>query len=211
MESIKPIHHYLLVEMNKEFNDTITIGETELFLDTTYDNYKHACQNGKVFAVSDGVEGVGVGDTVWFHHFVPADYDMDANQISNHDKLLEKEFGKRLYWVDAKPASKGGAHQLFLYENDKGVNAYLDTVMVRPIIIEAEKTKSGIILEAFEKKEVFEEGEIAVSNSFLEDNGFNVGDKVKFSKNSEYEIEVNGEILYRMRTEDILLKYEADA
>ena len=211
MESIKPIHHYLLVEMNKEFNDTITIGETELFLDTTYDNYKHACQNGKVFAVSDGVEGVNVGDTVWFHHFVPADYDMDGNQISNHDKLLEKEFNKRLYWVDAKPASKSGAHQLFLYENDKGVNAYLDTVMVRPIIIEAEKTKSGIILEAFEKKEVFEEGEIAVSNSFLEANGFNVGDKVKFSKNSEYEIEVNGEILYRMRTEDILLKYEADA
>jgi co-chaperonin GroES (HSP10) len=33
--------------------------------------------------------------------------------------------------------------------------------------------------------------------------GVHEGDKINFTKNSEYEFDVNGEVLYRMRTNDI--------
>lgn len=206
--NLTPTKHNLFVEMNDEFNSTITFKDgSQIYLDTSFEHYRHVRQNGKVYAVSPKVKGVKVGDTVWFHHFVPVTETIKGYTVSTHNEYLRKLIGKRLYLVDAKDRNIGGAEQLFLYENESGIHTYGETVMIRPIRLEIPKTESGIFLESNEKDAV-QEGIIAYTNESLEKFGFNVGDRVKFSKHSEYELDVNGELLWRMNTTDIYLKYE---
>jgi co-chaperonin GroES (HSP10) len=46
-------------------------------------------------------------------------------------------------------------------------------------------------------------GFLVYSNNTLLDLGVNEGDKVNFRKDSEYEFEVDGNLLYRMKSSDI--------
>lgn len=205
---VKPIKFNIYVEMNEDFNTSIKFKDgSELYLDPSWEHYRHVKQNGVVHSISPRVKGVSVGDTVWFHHFVPVTDTIKGDTVSNHDEYLRKKLNKRLYLVDAKDRNKGGAEQLFAYENkETGFHCYGDYVLVKPIVNEIPRTASGIFLES-QVKEVVQEGHIVHSNEMLEKNGFVEGDRVKFSKHSEYELEVHGETLWCMRTTDILLKY----
>ena len=46
-------------------------------------------------------------------------------------------------------------------------------------------------------------GLIEVSNAYLQSKGISKGSKIGFTKNSEYEFEIEGKKLYRMQTRDI--------
>ena len=65
------------------------------------------------------------------------------------------------------------------------------------------KTDSGIWFKANPDEEEFH-GILRHSNQELLDQGCKIGDRVIFSENSEYEMEIEGEKLMRMRTEDVL-------
>ena len=70
-------------------------------------------------------------------------------------------------------------------------------------------TKSGI----FTKPEAEDEelyGYVEHMNNDLKKMGVKKGDEVVFSKNSEYDMQIEGEKLLRMRNFDILAKIEND-
>lgn len=209
-ENLRPIKNYVLVEMSKEFEDTHKINEDlELVIDVSWANYQHVRQNATVVCLSENVKNVCIGDEVWIHHFVPTDEDMTGKPVSLHDKYLFKKTGKKMYWVDATPREKKGPEQLLAYRGKDGVlKTYGNFVLVEPIKQEIPQTASGIFLMSTPPKEVREEGIVVCSNDTLRAYGVNEGDRVKFSKNSEYELKVDDKVYWKMHTTDIILKYD---
>ena len=200
---IKPIKKRMLVSMNGEFNDRIKLGDdNELYLDTSYEYYEHANQNGVARYLSNDIikEGINEGDRVWFHHFIPVDQ-TELSFKPNFDEYLFEKTGERLYWININD------EHLFAYENEGVIKCFRDNVIVKKIIVEANKTESGIITDPYETKEVFEKGEIVISNKVLEANGFFKGDIVKFTKDSEYELKIDDNIFYKMTNRDVVFKY----
>ena len=69
------------------------------------------------------------------------------------------------------------------------------------------KTDSGIYIKS-EIEDVLERGVVKHPSERLSEMGVKVGDKIVFTKNSEYDMDINGEELLRMRDIDILAVYE---
>jgi co-chaperonin GroES (HSP10) len=79
---------------------------------------------------------------------------------------------------------------------------------IRPIITEPPRSESGIYLTSEPKAFAFRKGIVAHMSDGMKELGLKIGDKIGFSKNSEYDMEIEGEKLYRMRDKDILYKIE---
>lgn len=100
-------------------------------------------------------------------------------------------------------------------ESDKDQwKCHLKNVMVRPIVIkEDQKIWNGIIIPdaAFNdsnegyKGNVKNKGTIAYGNQNLIENAIFEGDEVIFKQEREYEFEIDGETLWHMENEDLLL------
>lgn len=121
-----------------------------------------------------------------------------------------------------------GKEQVGMYEFDRNKDLYrcpLDSIFaivrdgifkavtpfcfIKPIEVTNEEYKHGLIIPIKnDEKENY--GVIRYGNSDLEEKGFNEGDIIIFSKDSEYTYNVFGEKLYRMKTNDILAKVERE-
>jgi co-chaperonin GroES (HSP10) len=77
---------------------------------------------------------------------------------------------------------------------------------IKPIIKEEEDSKGFNLLssESSFKGRLDKVGIVAYPSKELTSQGVKKGDKVRFSKNSEYEFEVEGELYYKMSTKDVL-------
>ena len=66
------------------------------------------------------------------------------------------------------------------------------------------KQTDGFVYETNVKEELV--GTIFVNNPQLEEYGLKVGDEILFLPDSEYEFNINGEIVYHMKAQDVIAK-----
>ncbi len=186
---MKPIKDLYWIEVAKETEDTFTLNGIEMYRDTSFDPMRLARQFGIVYRVPMNNElNVQEGDKIWFHHFVPT----DANKVS---------------YIKDKNIYQADKNQIYLVERDGEMIPIGVWNFIKQEKTPARITKSGIILDA-EDKEVELHGEAVYINSDLKEQGVDIGDRVLFSKNSEYDMNINGSSLLRMRNFDILGVYE---
>ena len=192
---MKPIRDYFFVKVEKKTEDTVTVNGTEIMIDTSYDPLKLARQHGVVVETPRSLpEGVNLdikkGDTVYCHHFLT----QDENEI----KFYEQNLVYKIYWSDVYCRVRNGKLKMLHYWN------LVEQKM------EDEKdytTKSGILTKP-NMEEVELHGYIRYMNDWMRDQGIKEGDEVVFSENSEYDMNIMGEKLMRMRNFDILAKIE---
>jgi co-chaperonin GroES (HSP10) len=72
---------------------------------------------------------------------------------------------------------------------------------------EPEQSESGIFLES-SASEVHLHGKAVILNDWMKDNGVDEGDRIMWSENSEYDMDIDGRKLLRMRNFDVLGVYE---
>jgi len=72
---------------------------------------------------------------------------------------------------------------------------------------EPEQSESGIFLET-SASEVELHGKAVIINDWMKDQGVKEGDRVMWSENSEYDMNIDGQKLLRMRNFDVLAVYE---
>ena len=146
-----------------------------------------------------GPEGVGLlpGDILTIHH--------NILRISNDIRGVEQKsmfhIDGDLYWVPLT--------EVFMYWRDNVWSAIDPFVFVKPIRVE-DKVVGGYVIsagsESYKGKENLT-GDILFSNTELKSNGINIGDRVYFTEYSQHEYNINGELCYKMKTQDILMKY----
>ena len=184
---MKPRYHYLIKPVGSEYNNTKNIGGVELTVNATIENAKFVNRIGEVISVPDENEELQVGDIVVVHHNVFRTYlDMKGRKRKSNEYFRDEN-----YLVPY--------NRIYLYKRDgkwKSINNYC---FVRPI----DYVQSSEILRTDKNEEHV--GEVVYSNVFLNKSGIEDGDLIGFTKNSEYEFEIEGEKLYRMQTNDVCL------
>tara|TARA_Y100000401_G_scaffold78783_1_gene64349 strand:+ start:1120 stop:1701 length:582 start_codon:yes stop_codon:yes gene_type:complete len=192
---MKPIKDYFFVKVEKTTEDTVDINGTELIIDTSYDPMKLARQHGVVVetptAFSKGVKlDVKEGDTVYCHHFLV--------EKENEVKFYEQDLVYKIHWSDVYCRERNGKLKMLHYWN------FVEQKMENE---EDFKTESGLITKPY-MEEVKLHGYIRYMNDWMKKQGIKEGDEVIFSENSEYDMNIMGKKLMRMRNFDILAKIE---
>ena len=188
---MKPIKDVYWIEVEKETEDTIMLNGVELYRDTSYDPMRLARQYGTVYKtpMQDTKEtGIQEGDKVWFHHFVAT----EANHVKHADKdNIYQAFAEQIYLI-----KREGKYI------PVGVWNFMEQEMKEP-----EQSESGIFLET-SASEVELHGKAVIINDWMKDQGVSEGDRVMWSENSEYDMDIDGQKLLRMRNFDVLAVYE---
>ena len=188
---MKPIKDLYWIEVEKETEDTIMLHGKELYRDTSYDPMKLARQYGTVYKtpIQDTKDtGIQEGDKVWFHHFVAT----PVNLVKHADR-------ENIYQTSAE--------QIYLIKRNEeyipvGVWNFMEQEVKEP-----EQSESGIFLET-SASEVELHGYAVIINKWMKERGVKEGDRVVWSENSEYDMNIEGEKLLRMRNFDVLAVYE---
>jgi co-chaperonin GroES (HSP10) len=184
---LKPVRDFL-VKLPKKFKDTFTMAGQEFYLENKFREFENRYCYGEVVGVPEKHDTpVKVGDTLYFHHHVVL------------DKRAEIE--KDIYLV--RYSEHGGhATQAYAYKRDGVIRLFSDWVFVHIEKKKEDKTSSGIILlpEAVKKNVAT----VAYDSDTLEHYGIAKGDTVVFARDADYEMELDGDTVYRMRIDDIL-------
>ena len=152
-----------------------------LIVNTTMDetDFKYTNRIGRVIGLParDGV--LEVGDKVIVHH-----------------NTFRKWFNVRGNLKDSANFVKKGVFQamedtIYAYDRGDGWKTIEDWVFVKPIENEG--------------KDIWNIGEYETQIGFVKYANSHVGKKVFFDKHSEYRFDIDGEILYRMREQDLML------
>jgi len=182
-----------IVFVPQRLNDKIVVNGLELYVDPKYDEFSHRKTSGEVVAVPLKYNtGVKEGDTIYFHHHVV---------INGGQKM---QYGEDLYLVRYSDARATENQAIAHKSKDTGeVKPMKGWSLLTPYMEEAPKLSE--IIETVELTErPYINGIVAFDSEDLQDMGVKKGDIVGFKKNHDYEVDIDGEKYFRVRTEDLL-------
>lgn len=182
-----------IVFVPQRLNDKIVVNGLELYVDPKYDEFSHRKTSGEVVAVPLKYNtGVKEGDTIYFHHHVV---------INGGQKM---QYGEDLYLVRYSDTRATENQAIAHKSKDTGeVKPMKGWSLLTPYMEEAPKLSE--IIETVELTErPYINGIVAFDSEDLQDMGVKKGDIVGFKKNHDYEVDIDGEKYFRVRTEDLL-------
>jgi chaperonin GroES len=194
---IIPMKDVVYIKANKHAKSEIEVAGIKMYQDTSYDPMAshNVVQDGQVFTICEkahhSVLGheieieVSEGDHVYSHHFLT-------------DESRERVFGTKTYY-------EVRYEELYCKIENEQVIMLNDWNFVSPVEATGNVHENGIIME-LNKKNQLRVGVIEVPNKDL---GLEKGEMVYFKKGREYEIDVEGTNYYRIRTNDILCKFNS--
>ena len=179
---MKSVYSFVVTPIGQRYNNTKKIEDKELILNTEIFNHQYINREAEVISTPlISYSNIKPGDTIIVHHNV---FRRWHNQ-NGEEKNSRNYFNEDTYIISQD--------QIFAYYNKqwKPMPGYC---FVKPIksfdkfIIDQEQPLMGIIEYA--------------------DHGFNKGDLIGFTPNSEYEFVIDGQKLYRVLSKFITIKYE---
>jgi hypothetical protein len=182
------IYDFIITPKNKRYNNEKKLGDKSIVLNTSIEDHKLVSKQAIIVSVPLAFKTIlKPGDEIMVHHNIFRRwYDVRGNERNSG-----KYFKEDLYFC--KP------DQLYLYKKDKKWFAISDRCFIKPI-----KNNDHLSMD-LEQKYI---GILKISNSSLEALGISPGDLVGFKKGREWEFIVDGQRLYCMKSNDIIIKYE---
>jgi hypothetical protein len=181
---MKSPYYFIVKPIGGEYNNEIELSGQKVIVNSTVENHKHVNRYAEVVYLPGRYKGsISVGDKIIVHHNIFRIY----YDMRGRPKKSPNYFKDGLYFIDE--------YQFYLYNNGTKWNSVGDYCFVKPI----DKENSYLYEEGYEDNT----GHVVYSNSILKDLGVLEGSKINFLKDSEYEFDIDGEILYRMRSSDI--------
>ena len=182
------IYDFIITPKNKRYNNEKKLGDKSIVLNTSIEDHKLVSKQAIIVSVPLAFKTIlKPGDEIMVHHNIFRRwYDVRGNERNSGQYFKED-----LYFC--KP------DQLYLYKKDKKWFAISDRCFIKPI-----KNNDHLSMD-LERKYI---GILKISNSSLEALGVSPGDLVGFKKGREWEFIVDGQRLYCMKSNDIIIKYE---
>jgi len=178
-----PRWDYLVKPLGKEYNNTKTIANQEFTINTSIEDASYVNRMGVVCAVPKGGE-IPLGSLVVVHHNVFRTYlDAKGKKRKSNEFFRDGE-----YLVNPQ--------RIYMYKDDKGWKTTKDYCFISPI----DHNQDNEIYRS-DKKEEEHVGIVKHSSVFDE------GEKIGFTKNSEYEFTIDDQKVYRMNHNDICIKF----
>jgi|TARA_A100000171_G_C2122880_1_gene141800 hypothetical protein len=185
---MRSVYDFIIKPVGERYDNEISVGDKKLILNSKIENHKFINNIAEVIATPLAyTTPINKGDKVLVHH----------NIFRRYYNQQGKEVNSSKYFKDDQYFCQ--IDQIYMYSKDSDWTPINDRCFVAPIINE-----NDLDLQK-EKKHI---GILKYGNNSLESNKINVGDLIGFTPNSEFEFVVNDELLYCMRTKDIVIKYE---
>lgn len=187
---MQSLYSFIIQPKNGRYTNEVEVGDKKLIINTTMDDHKFVNRVGIVMSLPlIGDTDLSIGDEVIVHHNVFRRF----YNVRGIEKNSSSYFREDMYFCYYD--------QIFLYKHNNQWKAPGNFCFVKPIL----KKEKQIISEEKEQKRI---GILKYGNSSLEAFKIHEGDLVGFSPSSEYEFIIDENRLYRMRTNDITIKYE---
>lgn len=190
--------NYMIVEVDSAYNNEKKIGDVSLVVNSTIESVEHINRIAKVVA-SPEFTPIKAGDEVIIHHNICRLRNGVKGVLTQSDYHIEDN----MYFVPLM--------EVFAYKPIGGDwTALAPFCFVEPIIDETKQIGSIIVQNSGDthKGMLTRQGIMKFPNPELEEYGIKTNDKIAFSEDSEYEFVIDGKVYYRMKTNDILGKYE---
>jgi len=182
---MKAFNGRTVVRREKRVNDRVIVGGRELLLDPVFREYWNTVQMAEV--VTSDLTELEHGDVVYVHHFVNSPE--QRLPIKGNMSVLE-------------------SNQIYCRSRNDEMEVLGNFILVEPITYGdagLSKEEGGLILTSKSPKEKMEKvGVVGLIGASAKSYGLNIGDKVLFNKNCEYEILVDGKLYYRMELRDVI-------
>ena len=186
---MKALNHFI-VHIPKKFKDEVSFNGSSLKLVNKFNEFDHRVNSGKIVNVPKGIDKKHIGDTMYFHHHVVIEQRYDI--------------GDNLYLVQYDSNGGYGNHAIGIENKDSDITMLGDWCFVAPPIEKEEEPDDSVIILSI-KEEPELEGVLLTLPPDSEWIGAKSGDMVGYTKNSEYEMELNnGDKVYRMRTTELV-------
>jgi len=188
---MKSIYDFIIKPLGKRYDNEVKVGEQTLITNSSIESFKHVNNIAVVVETPTAfTTSIKKGDIIIVHHNVfRVFYDMKGIKKNSRSFLKDDNF---LCSVD----------QIYLYKRDDlKWKSFGDRCFVAPV-----KNKDHLSSDKLTSLI----GILKIGNSSLEALDIAVGDLVGFTPNSEWEFIVDNQIMYCMKSNDIVIKYGLD-
>ena len=182
------VFDFIVKPVGSRYENSIDVDGKELIVNTKIESFKSVSNMAEVIAVPCAYKtDIKVGDTVVIHHNVfRRFYDMKGKQ-----KNSRSYFKEDLYFCSLD--------QIYLYKTDTEWKSFGDRCFIKPL-----KNTDHLKLDK-EQKLI---GILKYGNDSLKELKINPGDLVGYTPYGEFEFIIDGQRLYCMKSNDIVIKYE---
>ena len=184
---MRSVFDFIVKPVGERYNNKVKIADRELIVNTKIESFKSVNNFAEVVALPLAYStDIKVGDIVVIHHNVfRVFYDIRGNK-----KNSRSYFKDDLYFCNLD--------QIYLYKNTGKWKAFGDRCFVKPI-----KNKDYLNVDK-EQKLI---GILKYGNSSLKALKINEGDLVGYTPYGEFDFVIDGQRLYCMKSNDIVIKY----
>jgi len=182
------VFSFIVKPVGERYNNKIKIDGKDLIINTKIESFKSVNNLAEVVSIPLAYStDIKVGDLVVIHHNVfRRFYDIRGKQKNSRAFFMDN-----LYFCDID--------QIYLYKNDDKWKAFGDRCFIKPL-----KNNDNLRLN----KEQSLIGILKYGNSSLEALKINEGDLVGYTPFGEFDFIIEGQRLYCMKSNDIVIKYE---
>jgi len=188
------VFNFLIKPTGSRYNNEINVGGKKLITNTEIFNHKNVSREAEVISTPLVFNTPIVkGDKVIVHHNIFRRWHNVKGVEKNSSGYIQEDlYSCQIDQVYAyKPFTNGN--------DEEPWQALKDYCFVQPI-----KNKDKYNLKA--DNELV--GVLTYSNSVLSNDGLEIGDLVGIGPKSQFEFLIDGKLLYRVRNQDISIKYE---
>jgi hypothetical protein len=184
---MRSIFSFIVKPVGERYNNKVKVEDKELIINTKIESFKSVNNVAEVVAIPLAYStDIKVGDIVVIHHNVfRVFYDIRGNKKNSRSYFMDD-----LYFCDLD--------QIYLYKNTGKWKAFGDRCFIKPI-----KNKDYLNIS----KEQRLIGILKYGNSSLEALKINEGDLVGYTPYGEFDFVIDGQRLYCMKSNDIVIKY----
>jgi len=197
--NVRSINKFI-ARVEKTHNDSIKSDSgLELWVDNRYNEHLPRVHHGTVISAPKNCQYVPKGAKIWFHH--------------NVTKLLSpQKIAKDVYYMTYDDTLDNCINNhAIAYEKEDGTIEPLGWFMMVNPVGTTEGLKSDAIQIVNLKNLKEDIGEIVYANQrTLDYFQLKIGDKICYQKSSRYEVDINGQKLFRIRPQTALYKIKED-
>jgi len=185
---MKSIYRFIVKPKGERYDNTVKIGDKELITNTRIETFQSVSKKAIVVVVPEAYKtDIKPGDEVIIHHNVfRRFYDMKGRE-----KNSASFFKDDLFFCEIE--------QIYLYNKNDKWFSNLNYCFLYPVLATDD-------FSTFKEQELI--GILKYGNSSLEAKGINPGALITFTPNSEFEFIIEGERLYCMKSNNIVIKHE---
>ena len=186
---MRSVYSFIVKPKGKRYNNKKKVGDSELILNTEIFNHQYINREAEVIATPSAIKTeIKEGDTVILHHNVFRRWHNMQGVEKNSRSYIKED----LYAVDQM--------QIYMYKRNGDWKPVKGYCFIQPI------KSNNIFNNNINRGHVNERPNMGIIK--YTDGSFNVDDLVGFTPKSEFEFVVDNQRMYRIRTEDITIKYE---